>query len=117
VALYARVLNANRMGINLRHWATSGHPARLGTGRSDATANFRCYLLDDNGRIKAVQSFSCAAEAHAIGLARYCFAETKSYAGFELWQGEHRIHSEGRVAFNAETPWLEVTGSVRKTRA
>jgi hypothetical protein len=86
-------------------------------GGSKATANFRCYFLDDNGRIKAVQSFGCAADAHAINLARYCFTEAKSYSGFELWQGERRIHSEGQVAFNAETPWCEVRSSAKKTRA
>jgi hypothetical protein len=119
-ALYAGVLNANRQGdysLTLRRKVGLPAPPKPGPGRSNATADFRCYFLDENGRIKAVQSFGCAAEAHAINLARFCFAEAKTFMGFELWQGERRIHSEGPVAFNAGTPWREVTPSPRKTRA
>jgi hypothetical protein len=80
-------------------------------------ANFRCYFLDGDGRIKAVQSFGCATEAHAINLARYCFGEAKTFSGFELWQGARRIHDEGFVAFSAVVPWREVTPSASKSQA
>lgn len=68
-------------------------------------ADYRCYFLDGDGPIRAVQSFDCASATDAILLAQRAFADIETYSGFEVWQGDRRIHREGDAALGTQSPW------------
>ena len=55
---------------------------------------YRCYFLSADNRIKDTAEFQGADDPSALTEARRLFAAQKDYAGFELWEGGRRVHTE-----------------------
>lgn len=54
---------------------------------------YRCYFLGIESRILALRDFYADDDVEALAMARVLFLDKKSH-GFELWEGNHCIHSE-----------------------
>ena len=53
---------------------------------------YRCYLLNEQGRFKAVKELQAMSDADALAVARVAY-ETSGYSGFELWEDGRMLYS------------------------
>lgn len=56
-------------------------------------AVYRCYFLDRAGDAAGAQDLDCGSDAEAIATARQIHAGEYGF-GFELFQGNRRVHVE-----------------------
>ena len=59
-------------------------------------AYYRCYLLDEDGRIQSREEYESESKAAAIEAARRMFVQRPHHKAFEVWQGARRLHDEAR---------------------
>ena len=59
-------------------------------------ANYRCYLLDEDGRIQGREEYESESKTDAIEAARRMFVHRPHHKAFEVWQGARRLHDEAR---------------------
>jgi len=63
---------------------------------SGVMAYYRCYLLDEDGRIQSREEYESESRAAAIEAARRMFVQRPHHKAFEVWQGARRLHDEAR---------------------
>lgn len=59
---------------------------------------FRCYFIDFNGRVCAVERFDAASDHHAIQTALVLFHGDLTLASLELWSREKLIFCYKRLS-------------------
>ena len=59
-------------------------------------ARYRCYFLGVNGKILVAEDIDASSDVDALDRARQSFSQWPMFPTFELWQGDNRIHKEGR---------------------
>jgi len=59
---------------------------------------YRCYLLDGVGAIRAVEVVRGGDDRAALAEARAILEQRPQYFGFELWQRDRRVHVEAVLA-------------------
>lgn len=56
--------------------------------------DYRCYLLDGQGTIRAVEEFCSPDDGAALARAREMLDRHSHLYGLELWQRQRRVHLE-----------------------
>ena len=56
--------------------------------------DYRCYLLDGAGAIRAVELVDDETDASALAQAQQILSRRPEFFGFELWQRNRRVYVE-----------------------